>query len=137
MAVTRTVAMRRTIFQAMTRDELVMKLVATGHVNVEERRLLGGSVRRTEVVSTVLRALREHGHFPPNARPWTPGQVCYEGWQLVALEQGARLVAQRSPPLDPFTVAESKAKTFDTDVKAVEHYVANAVGSSIDGVPVR
>jgi hypothetical protein len=129
--------LRRAICRAMTRDDLVMKLIATGHLNVHERRLLGGDVLRAEVVSTVLRGLREHGHFPPNARPWAPGQACFEGWQLVALGHGARLVAQRHPPLEPFTLAEAKSEDFSAEVEAVEHYVKYAVGSNIDGVPVR
>lgn len=39
--------------------------------------------------------------------------------------------------VDPFTLAESKAEDFDGDAEAVERYVVSAVGSTIDGVPVR
>jgi hypothetical protein len=120
----------------MSRDELLTKLLAALHLSVEERRGLGGRVTRHEVASVILKGLREHGHFPPDARPWTAGQVCFEGWQLVSLSSGARLLAQRRHPLSPTTLAESTVEDFQSDEEAVAQYVLRAVGRSVDGVTV-
>ena len=114
-----------------------MKLVTAFHLNVEERRSLGGFVTREEIREAVLRGLREHGHFPPHARPWKPGHPCYEGGQLLAVPQGVRLLMQRSHPADPLTLAEAKVEDFDSEETAVDHYVASQIGSRYDGLPVR
>jgi hypothetical protein len=121
----------------MNRDELVTKLLATSHLSVVEQRSLGGQVTREEVAAAILTLLRAHGHFPPQAGVWTPGEVCFEGWQLVSLPSGTRLLAQRHHPLSPTTLAESKAEDFDSDEEAVDEYIRRAVGASYDGVTVR
>jgi hypothetical protein len=122
---------------AVTRDELVAKLVCVGHLNVEERRGLGGSVTRDEVAATIERVLVAHEHFPPNARPWAPGTACFEGWQLLRAVGGYRLLAQRHPPTNPMQCAESRFEDFATANAAIDQYIKRAVGSDIDGVPVR
>jgi len=121
----------------MSRDELLIKLLVTSHLSVEERQSLGGAVTQQELAPRVLKLLREHGHFPPAARPWTAGQVCFEGWQLLSLPSATRLLTQRSDPLRPHLLAESKFEDFDSDEPAADEYVRRAIGTSYDGIAVR
>jgi hypothetical protein len=118
------------------RDDLVTKLVSTGHLGVEERRELGPGVTRGEIRRIILRELEAHGHFPPHARPWSPDQACFEGWQLQKLERGARLLSQRSYAWNSSALADSTHEDFDTVRQALERYLALAVGGDVDGVPV-
>jgi hypothetical protein len=121
----------------MNRDDLVLKLVSTGHLNVEERNVISRYVTRDEVRAAIRHAVEETGHFPPHARPWTPGSPCFEGWQLARLPAGVRLLWQRSHAVQPSALAESTSEDFSTVNDAIEAYVTKAVVGTIDGVEVR
>jgi hypothetical protein len=120
----------------MNRDDLVLKLVSTGHLNVEERDAISRYVTRDEVMAAIRHTVEETGHFPPHARPWTPGSPCFEGWQLTRLPAGVRLICQRSYAIQPSALAESTSEDFSTVDDAVEAYVMKAVVGAIDGVEV-
>jgi hypothetical protein len=89
------------------------------------------------VRAAIRRTLEETGHFPALARSWTPGSPCFEGWQLVRLPAGARLLCQRSHAVRPSALAESTSEDFSTVDDAVEAYMTKAVVGTIDGVEVR
>jgi hypothetical protein len=63
------------VLDAMTeRDELVEKLVKTGHLNVPERLALNPrSVSRSEVARVVMQVLKDTGGFPEARKPWAEG----------------------------------------------------------------
>jgi hypothetical protein len=94
-------------------------------------------MKLVEVREAVLRGFAEHGHFPPLARPWQKGEGCFEGWQLVALPKGARLLNQRAHPIAPWVLAGSTKQDFETAEEAVDRYVGLEIGPTYDGVPVR
>jgi hypothetical protein len=77
----------------MDRKTLLDRLVLTRHLNVPERQALGaGHVSAVELQETIAALLSEHRYFPPDVRPWEPGNACYEGFILELLPDGhARL----------------------------------------------
>ena len=81
-----------------TREALVEKLVVSLHLNVPERQLLGSDcVSVEEVAAVVKRLFEQDGHFPPIARLWQPGELCFEGFFLLMLPDGkVQMAWQRS-----------------------------------------
>jgi hypothetical protein len=86
----------------MTREALVEKLVVSLHLNVPERQMLGSDcVSVEEVAAVVKRLFEQDGHFPPIARLWLPGELCFEGFFLVKVPDGKIQMAwQRSNPIN-------------------------------------
>jgi hypothetical protein len=71
------------------REQLIEKLVNTGHLSVSERLALGSvPVHSSEIAAVVTRVLNATGSFPQNAKPWQPGHVVHEGAILQKLADG-------------------------------------------------
>jgi hypothetical protein len=120
----------------MERKDLLEKLVTSLHLNVPERKLLGAEcVSAKEVAPIVKRILETNGVFPPNARPWRPGESVFEGFFLVKQETGrARLICQRSHPLNPCALADQASWDYDDCDQAVSRFMQSEWSNGIDGI---
>jgi hypothetical protein len=119
----------------MPRTELVRKLVSRFHVNVSERRELGGRVQRSEVVEAILAILNEVGFYPPYVRPWKPGQPAYEGTVLERLPSGGfRAHLQRISPLG--LVTGIYLKDYTDGFVAVGELIDREFSNGFDGIPL-
>ena len=117
----------------MSREELITKLVTTGHLNVPDREILG-RITRTEITAAVRVRLEADGFFPPNA-----GETgfIYEGPQMRSLKDGGYLaINRRSSVHDPRTVAESIERRFEYIGAVVNWYIDSEWGSSVDGIHI-
>lgn len=122
----------------MTRHDLLRKLVTTGHLNVSERAQLGNAVvRRVELFAAIREVLTESRYFPPHARPWRPGETCYEGRIIERTGDGTgRLHCQRPLATDPRQLAETTCTDFETVANAIDAYLEHEIGAAIDGISV-
>jgi hypothetical protein len=116
----------------MDREELIDRLITTGHLNVPDRKSLA-HLGRNEVFAAVRVRLERDGFFPPNAG--IEGWV-YEG-PFIRRSENRRYVGinQRSRACDPRVVAETAQRSFDDIEAAVNWYIDAEWGSSIDGIP--
>lgn len=107
------------------RDDLIKKLVMTGHLNVPERRELG-VVRLSDIVSVVEGVLRRSKTFPPTTEHdrWTPGRY-FEAPQIERRSQS--FVVVRSP-----VHVASHASLVD----AVRDYLGGDSNLNIDGIGI-
>jgi hypothetical protein len=118
----------------MGREELIERLVTTGHLNVPDRRALG-HVTRAEIHEAIRARLEKDGIFPPNAR--ATGSV-YEGAQLRCLDDGSFLaITQRASVHNPGIVAESTEHRFKDIGAAVAWYIDSEWAASIDGIAIK
>lgn len=107
------------------RNDLIKKLVMTGHLNVPERHELG-VVHLSDVVSVIEAVLRENDTFPPTNKDdrWTPGRY-FE----------APLIERRS---DGFGVVRSPVQiaSHASLRDAVRDYLGGTSNINIDGIPI-
>ena len=115
----------------MNREELIGRLIASGHLNVPDRKSLG-QISRNEVFAAVRARLESDGHFPPGAgSQWG----VYEGPQIRRSADGRFLgINQRASVYDSRTMAESIQHQFETQDSAVNWYMDAEWGSGIDGI---
>ena len=120
------------------REQLIEKLVRTGHLNVPERLALGtAKIYSTEVAKAVTRVLEETGSFPENVKPWMQGHVVHEGAMLQKdSDHKIRLILQRHHPLSPTVLAEQKVTDFREAQAAVEAFIRAEWPVTIDGIPI-
>jgi hypothetical protein len=120
------------------REQLIEKLVNTGHLSVPERLALGSTmVYSSEIAAIVTRVLNDTGSFPQNAKSWQQGHVVYEGGILHKSSGGKiRLVRQRSHPIAPAVLADQKATDFDDVQSAVKAFMRSEWPKDIDGVRI-
>jgi hypothetical protein len=122
--------------EAMSRQELIDRLVTTGHLNMPERKSLG-QISRGEVFAAVRVMLDWNVVFPPNAANAASEGYVYEGPQIRRSSDGRYLgIWQRASVHDLRTVAESTSRWFGGADAAVEWYIDTEWGSSIDGIPL-
>jgi hypothetical protein len=121
-----------------TREALLEKLVISLHLNVPERRILGSDcVSVDEVAAVVKRLLERNGLFPPNAKPWQPGEIVFEGFFLVKRPDGkVQMCWQRSNPILPTQLADQGSAEYDDLDEAVSRFIQSEWGSGIDGIPL-
>ena len=119
-----------------TRESLLEKLVVSLHLNVPERRTLGSDcVSFEEVAAVVKRLLELNGVFPPNARPWQPGESVFEGFFLVKSTDGkVQMAWQRSNPVRHTELADHGSSEYDNLDEAVSTFVKSEWSSGIDGI---
>ena len=120
----------------ITREALVEKLVVSLHLNVPERQMLGSDCVSVEEVAAVVKRLFEQvGHFPPIARLWQPGELCFEGFFLVERPDGKIQMAwQRSNPIDPKQLAEQSSSEFSDPDEAILAFIESEWPEGIDGI---
>jgi len=118
------------------REALVEKLVVSLHLNVLERRMLGSDpVLVEEVAAVVKRLLETNGVFPPNAKPWQPGEIVFEGFFLVKRPNGkVRLDWQRSNPIKPNELADHGGSEYANADDAVSRFIQSQWSKGIDGI---
>jgi hypothetical protein len=120
----------------ITREALVEKLVVSLHLNVPERQTLGSDCDSVEEVAAVVKRLFEQGgYFPPIARLWQPGELCFEGFILVKLPDGKIQMAwQRSNPIDSKQLAEQSSSEFSDLDEAISAFIDSQWPKGIDGI---
>ena len=120
------------------RDELVEKLVKTGHLNVPERLALStASVFSSEVAKVVTQVVEGAGFFPEAAKPWAQGQVVHEQALLQRISVSkVRLIQQRADPLNPTVLREQKITDFTDTRAAVEGFIKAEWPTNIDGIQI-
>jgi hypothetical protein len=121
------------------REQLIEKLVTTGHLNVPERAALSPrTVRYSEVASVVERVLEVTGYFPTNARPWQEGSLVYEPPILQKLSAGAyRMTLPRSHAIAPTVLAEKRELDFQNVETAIRAFIALEWPRGIDGIGIQ
>ncbi len=119
-----------------TRESLLEKLVVSLHLNVPERQMLGSNCVSFEEVATVVKRLLElNGVFPPNARPWKPGESVFEGFFLVKRADGrVQMTWQRSNPVRQTELADHGSSEYDNLDEAVSTFITSEWSSGIDGI---
>src|ERR1700730_17527736 len=120
----------------MQREDLLEKLVISLHLNVPERQILGvESVSVEEIAAIVKRLLETNGVFPPNAKPWQPGETVFEGFFLVKQPRGkVRLAWQRHHPINPYVLADQGSSDFDNVDEAISTFMRKEWSNGIDGI---
>jgi hypothetical protein len=120
------------------REQIVQKLVTTGHLSVSERYSLGTAcVVLSQVAGVVTDTLTATGFFPSIARPWQNGTVVHEAAVVRKLPSGAiRLHLQRASATDPFDLLEQKTIDFADLKTAVEAFIRTEWPAGIDGIPI-
>jgi len=117
----------------MTREELIDRLVTTGHLNVPDRKMLG-RVSRAEIRDAIRARLEKDRFFPPNAQ--ASGFV-YEGPQLRYMDDGTFLaINQRASVHNPGVVAQSTERRFEDMAAAIAWYIDSEWAASIDGIAI-
>lgn len=111
------------------RQELLRRLVISGHLNVAERQALG-SVSRSEVAEIVKSLLLAIDKFPVR----NEGKAVREGATITKRKSEIQITWQRSYPWNPFSVAESRKEAFTNLEAAVERFVETEWKSGIDGI---
>ena len=121
-----------------TREALLEKLIVSLHLSVPERRMFGStSISMEEVAVIVKRLLDRNGVFPPNGKPWQPGETVFEGFFLVKHRDGTvNLSWQRSNPVMPTELVEQGCSKFDDLDTAVSAFIQRALSDGIDGIPL-
>lgn len=120
----------------MRREDLLTKLVTTLHLNVPERKLLGvNSVPAEEVAAIVKRVLEANGVFPPNAKPWQPGEPVFEGFFLLKQPNGGFVLNwQRAHPTNPYALSEQGSSNYDDLDQAISRFMGSEWRRGIDGI---
>jgi len=120
------------------REALIEKLVVTLHLNVPERQMLGSDdVSVAEVAAVVKRLLERDGVFPPNAKPWQPGEAVFEGFFLTKRPDGkVQMTGQRHNPIRPDELAEQVTYESDDLDQAVGRFIRREWSNGIDGIPL-
>ncbi len=120
----------------MSRQELVSKLVLTGHLNSFERQqLVPQEVGFDEIAGVVRSLLESNGYFPTDARPLEP-PPSYEGGILELLPNGrVRLHWQRNYAWSP-TIAEHTSKDYRRLEDALREFMRWEWRNGIDGVKI-
>jgi len=120
------------------REALIEKLVVSLHLNVPERQMLGsGEVSVAEVAACVKRLVERDGIFPPNAKPWQPGEAVFEGFFLMKHSDGkVQMTGQRPHPIRPYEPAEQVTYECDDLDQAVRRFIGKAWSNGIDGIPL-
>ncbi len=123
--------------ETVKRLELIQRLVATWHLNVEERRAFAAApLRRAEIESAVAAALARDGVYPEAARAGADGRTAYEGNYLVAAKDGWQLHWQRAHPLYPGHIVEATQRHFDDRDEAIRCYIEEVWKGQVDGIPI-
>jgi hypothetical protein len=112
--------------------DLARKLVATFHLDVQERNAFGDHpVPASLIRSAVLSILDEHGMFPPG---WWVDEP-YDGGLIQARADGSCTITWKAEVgLARFEVME--VQEFPSAAAAVAAYAERFFGSAIDGIPV-
>ncbi len=122
----------------MSREVVINKLIKTGHLNVLERKeLVNLSVTFEEILICVENLLKENKFFPTEARLWEPGQSVWEDALIEKLNSRKyRLHLQRSHPLNPYQLAESKYNDYHDINSVLREFISIYWGNDIDGIPI-
>jgi len=90
-----------------------------------------------EVAAVVKRLFEQDGHFPPIAKLWQPGELCFEGFFLVKHPDGkVQMAWQRSNPINPNELAEQGSSEFSDLDKAISAFIESEWPKGIDGIPL-
>ena len=122
----------------MQREDLIEKLVVSLHLNVPDREILGArSISAKEIARVVKRLLETNGVFPPNAKPWAPGDPVFEGFFLLKQPSGGmRLAWQRHHPINPYVMADQGSSDFADVDEAISTFMRNEWSNGIDGIGI-
>lgn len=101
----------------------------------ERQMLRSDCVSVEEVAAVVKRLFEQDGHFPPIARLWQPGELCFEGFILVKLPDGKIQMAwQRSNPINSKQLAEESSSEFSDPDEAISAFIESQWPKGIDGI---
>jgi hypothetical protein len=116
----------------VNREELIDRLITSGHLNVPDRKSLG-HISRNEVFVAIRARLERDGRFPPNAKDGERG--LYEGPQIQRSQEGQYLgIDKRASVFHPGVVAQSVKRCFEDIDSVVNWYIDVEWGSGIDGI---
>jgi hypothetical protein len=88
-----------------------------------------------EVAAVVKRLLETNGVFPPDAKPWQPGEIVFEGFFLTKRSDGkVRLAWQRSNPINPKELADHGSEEYARADDAVSRFIQSEWSKGIDGI---
>ena len=117
------------------REELVLKLLTQYYLNVPDQAdFASGTVPLAELAPVVREALESNVYFPPQAKPWEPGELSYEGAFLEKLgENRFRVHRQRSYADNPGVCAERTSQDYDDFESALRAYLRAEWRGVFDG----
>lgn len=117
------------------REELVLKLLTQYYLNVPDQAAFGSNtISLAELATAVGDALKTNVHFPPHAKPWEPGESCYEGALLEKLEgHRFRIYCQRSYADNPGVCAQQTSEDYEDFESALKAYLHAEWGGAFDG----
>lgn len=88
-----------------------------------------------EVAAVVKRLLEKTGVFPPNAKPWQPGESIFEGFFLMKRPNGkVRLAWQRGNPIKPSELVDQGSSEYDNTDDAISGFIQREWSTGIDGI---
>lgn len=122
------------------RNDLILKLLTTYHLNVLERKeLVPPSIHFEEILNIISIFLDKNRYFPPTASPWKEGESVYESVFIGKQSNEYMLFYQRALPINPTVLAESKETKYSSIKECVIEYLScefpekNIDGISVDG----
>jgi hypothetical protein len=120
------------------RQALIEKLIVSLHLNVPERELLGSDgLSVEEIAAAVKRVFERNGVFPPQARPWKPGETVFEGFFLLKNPEGkVEMAWQRSHPIKPTELAEGGSTEYEDLDGAISAFIEREWSEGIDAIRI-
>jgi hypothetical protein len=117
------------------REELVLKLLTQYYLDVPDQAEFGSNTVSLAELATVVRdALKMNVYFPPQAKPWEPGESSYEGAFLEKLEgHRFRVHCQRSYADNPGVCAQRTSQDYDNFESALRAYLRAEWRAAFDG----
>lgn len=117
------------------REELVLKLLNQYYLNVPDQAEFGSNtVSLAELATAVGNALKTNVYFPPHAKPWEPGEPCFEGALLEKLEgRRFRIHRQRSYADNTGVCAQQTSEDYDDFETALKAYLRAEWRGAFDG----
>jgi len=117
------------------REDLVLKLLTQYYLDAPDQAEFGSAtVLLSELATVVKEALETNVYFPPQAKPWEPGEASYEGAFLEKLGGNRfRVHCQLSYANNPGACAERKSQDYDDFEPALRAYLQAEWPEAFDG----
>ena len=107
------------------REELVLKLLTQYYLDAPDQAEFGSNtVPLAEMAAIVKRVLETNAYFPPQAKPWEPGEPSFEGAFIEKLEEHRfRVHSQHSYADNPGACAERTSRDYNDFESALRAYL--------------
>lgn len=119
-------------------EDLAHRLISGEKLKPEERKSVKkNGIGVDELIRSICSVLMREGHFPPQAKVWTPGEEVYDGAFLELMKDGhCRFHFQKARELDAFILEEGRCVVLDKVEEAITRYIQWRWKDGIDGIAI-